>query len=98
MSKAFFWQTPGVIAPFALGLLFDLGWAGSREFGDTDTQVRLLMGLGALPAAFVLAASVMKQQDSAAFIAAKQANPGNPLVTALKDRSQWRKLPWWTIR
>lgn len=90
VSKAFFWQTPGVIAPFVIASILDaVDGEGMRSFSAVGHEVRILMGLGALPAAVVLLTAVFKQQDSQAF---QDARLANPLATALKDRSQWRKL------
>ncbi|CAE7721297.1 PHT1-3 [Symbiodinium sp. CCMP2456] len=52
VGQAFFWQTPGGVAPYLVTLLLLHVLPG-----DTSWQFRLVLGLGALPAFLALAAS-----------------------------------------
>ncbi|CAE7357407.1 PHT1-13 [Symbiodinium natans] len=52
VGQAFFWQTPGGVAPYLVMLLLLVLLPGS-----TSSQFRLVLGLGALPAFLALSAS-----------------------------------------
>ena len=57
-AMAFFWQIPGSMTPWALAYLF--------SFLDlpVDTQWRLLLGLGSIPAAFVVVLLVFEMKNT----------------------------------
>lgn len=84
-ADAFFWQTPGYMAPYLVALIL----RGSMQSNDQSFQWRLLLGLGALPASLVL---LLKQppktEDKKG--AAKQTNTA--LRTSLGQASTWRRL------
>jgi len=53
VSKAFFWQTPGAMLPYVVGIAL-LGGFGTTHFGAqylsaTNFEFRFLLGIGALP-------------------------------------------------
>ena len=53
VAKGFFWQTPGAVLPYVVGLLLLLGFGkdnfGAQHKAATSFQFRFLLGLGALP-------------------------------------------------
>jgi hypothetical protein len=53
VAKGFFWQTPGAILPYVVGLLllslFGRDNHGADHMSATSVQFRLVLGLGALP-------------------------------------------------
>ena len=81
---AFFWQTPGAMFPYLLALLL-LQFRGREA---VDVQFRLLMGLGAVPAAMVLYAA-FQHEDSAKF---QQAQTSAPLRDAWEKRALYWRL------
>ena len=86
VGMAFFWQTPGAMFPYLVGLL--LLQIPSSYTNATQLQFRLLMGLGAIPAAIVLYAS-LSHEDSHEF---KKSQAKSPLKDALKQRAYWKTL------
>jgi PHS family inorganic phosphate transporter-like MFS transporter len=64
VAKSFFWQTPGSIAPYIVALIIVLACGEEKvglEYYDTvNFQFRLLLGVGALPGAFVIFFSVLE--------------------------------------
>jgi PHS family inorganic phosphate transporter-like MFS transporter len=82
---AFFWQTPGAMAPYAVALaLLQLG----NSTVATEVTFRVLMGIGALPAAIVFF-SALGYSDSEEF---KSGRVRSPLRDALEHRQYWRTL------
>lgn len=81
---AFFWQTPGGMAPYAVAILVLL-IPGSLA---TQIQFRTIMGLGAIPAAIILAAA-FNHQDSSEF---RKVQTASPFREASKYREYWRLL------
>jgi PHS family inorganic phosphate transporter-like MFS transporter len=68
VSWAFFWQVPGSTLPFFVAFLL------AKWFpDDVDTQWRLTLGLGAIPAAAVMFHS-LSQEESQEFRNAKQGS------------------------
>ena len=54
VAKGFFWQTPGAMLPYAVGLLV-LHWpSSSGSLAAVSLQFRLVLGLGAVPALLVM--------------------------------------------
>lgn len=83
---AFFWQTPGAMAPYLVGLLLFVSLDQSTFV--EQVEFRLIMGLGALPASIVLLAT-LDFEESAEFQLHKARNP---LHEALEHRQYWRVL------
>ena len=58
VAKGFFWQTPGSILPYVVGLIvlvcFGTEHHGAEFKESTSLQFRLLLGFGAIPAAMVM--------------------------------------------
>lgn len=80
-AKAFFWQEPGQVAPYLLALPL-LSLPPSQ--GITSVQFRILLGIGALPAAVVLLCSAYEEDlDSGA----RASGRGN-----LGDARNWQLL------
>eukprot|EP00656_Telonema_subtile_P007512 TRINITY_DN13523_c0_g1_i1.p1 TRINITY_DN13523_c0_g1~~TRINITY_DN13523_c0_g1_i1.p1 ORF type:complete len:497 (-),score=115.81 TRINITY_DN13523_c0_g1_i1:82-1572(-) len=82
VAKAFFWQVPGQIAPFVLALVMYEAWGRSTDFEVVSLQVRILLGLGALPAVLVFVLTWFKQKDSTEYQAAQATKPS--LLASLK--------------
>jgi PHS family inorganic phosphate transporter-like MFS transporter len=82
VTKAFFWQTPGSLAPYIVALALTLVPSGPDS---TSLQFRLLLGLGAVPALGTLVASYLSSSD------APQQQAGGKVVAAKVD-------PWTVIR
>jgi PHS family inorganic phosphate transporter-like MFS transporter len=57
-AYAFFWQVPGAMTPWFLALIF------SYSSMTADIQWRLLLGLGAVPSAFVVLCSILENHRS----------------------------------
>ncbi|CAJ1362664.1 unnamed protein product [Effrenium voratum] len=57
VGQAFFWQTPGTVAPYLVTLLLL-----QILPGDTSAQFRWILGLGALPALLALVAALPQQE------------------------------------
>jgi len=58
---AFFWQVPGSMTPWLLALIFS--YEGDNM--STDMKWRLLLGLGSIPAAFVVMCSIIETVQKA---------------------------------
>eukprot|EP00301_Raphidiophrys_heterophryoidea_P009152 c13487_g1_i1.p1 GENE.c13487_g1_i1~~c13487_g1_i1.p1 ORF type:complete len:442 (-),score=90.50 c13487_g1_i1:179-1504(-) len=91
VSWAFFWQVPGSTLPFFIAYLLAKWFPDNREL-----QWRLILGLGAIPAAAVMFHS-MGQKESVEFQSAKQEVS---FFAALRKREYWGKLigtggGWW---
>lgn len=83
VSWVFFWQVPGSTLPFLVA------WTLATWMpDDVDTQWRLTLGLGAIPAAIVMYYSSGKE-ESAEFT---QAKSDTSLSHALKKGVYWYKL------
>ena len=57
VAKGFFWQTPGAMLPYVVGLLLVLYLTPGSSVAATalvSLQFRLVLGLGALPALLVM--------------------------------------------
>ncbi|CAE7566787.1 PHT1-7 [Symbiodinium pilosum] len=79
-AKAFFWQGPGQLAPYLLALpLLRL----PPNQGITSVQFRVLLGIGAIPAAVVFLCSVYEEHYPAASVPGR----GN-----LRDKRHWQLL------
>eukprot|EP00053_Salpingoeca_punica_P013636 m.123390 g.123390 ORF g.123390 m.123390 type:complete len:474 (+) comp16248_c1_seq1:679-2100(+) len=82
---AFFWQTPGAMLPYVVGLLLltmpQTSWATSLQF-------RILFGLGALPAIIVFMAE-LKQDDSPSY---QSHHTGHPLRDAMAHPKYFKRL------
>lgn len=69
VGMAFFWQSPGAMGPYVVALMLLLlpatPWITSFQF-------RLLVGLGAIPAAIILVGTIMEEDDSGKFSLAKE--------------------------
>mmetsp|Transcript_141833 Transcript_141833/g.453174 ORF Transcript_141833/g.453174 Transcript_141833/m.453174 type:complete len:303 (+) Transcript_141833:557-1465(+) len=82
----FFWQGPGGISPYLLGLLLmDLPKFGDAI--DTSVQFRTLLGVGAIPALVVLLATSQEEDDTHP-IERKEGQ----LAVALQSPAHWRTL------
>jgi len=79
VSWAFFWQVPGSIAPFIIALIGD-------QLFNVDTQFRLILGIGAIPALFCLLGS-LKSEETKEFMDSKVNKKG--FVKTLKDHSSY---------
>merc|ERR1712226_491381 len=83
VSWVFFWQVPGSTMPFLVA------WILASLYPDNiDLQWRMTLGLGAIPAAIVMLAS-MNKEESAEFLQAKE---NTSLGHALRKREYWIKL------
>jgi len=93
-ARAFFWQGPGMCAPYLLAILLRWWWHSNEQ----GFQWHLLLGLGALPAAVVVYTT---DYGSDAAPAGDPASPGSPthdrqattnawLAKALRDPKQWK--------
>jgi len=57
-AYAFFWQVPGAMTPWFFAMVF------SYSSMTADMQWRLLLGLGAVPSAFVVLCSILENHQS----------------------------------
>ena len=94
VAKGFFWQTPGGMLPYAMGLLI-LYCTGSDKTGLANKslvsmQFRIIVGLGAVPAFAVMVLTAM-QPENERFVRAHKRSP-NPFVVAKQHPEYWRKL------
>ena len=91
-SRAFFWQGPGMCAPYLLAIVLRAIFR-SKEQG---LQWRLLLGLGALPAAIVVYTA--DRGDGAAAPAAAPGDPSATMTTneylrkAARDPRAWKQF------
>jgi len=76
VAKGFFWQTPGAILPYVVGLLllslFGRDNHGADHMSATSVQFRLVLGLGALPI-FVSTILTYTARDSDSYNASRTA-------------------------
>eukprot|EP00051_Salpingoeca_urceolata_P016761 m.224672 g.224672 ORF g.224672 m.224672 type:complete len:497 (-) comp18772_c0_seq3:22-1512(-) len=72
VAWAFFWQAPGAMLPYIVASLL---YVLPRHSWLTSLQFRLLFGLGAVPAAYVMYAESQKSDDNAAFQALRKSKP-----------------------
>lgn len=80
VGQAFFWQTPGLVAPYVAALiLVDL------VPGATGTQFRWILGLGALPSVVALLASLQGPEDSV-------RGSGDSLIEGFRQALSCRQL------
>lgn len=63
-ARAFFWQAPGLAAPYVIALIIVAAW-GATTATTTSVQGTLLFLIGAVPAAIVLAASYQSTSGAA---------------------------------
>eukprot|EP00298_Acanthocystis_sp_HF-20_P000793 c11136_g1_i2.p1 GENE.c11136_g1_i2~~c11136_g1_i2.p1 ORF type:complete len:440 (-),score=190.74 c11136_g1_i2:2-1321(-) len=91
VSWAFFWQVPGSTLPFFVAFVL------ARLFPDNiDLQWRLTLGLGAIPAAAVMAHSLQAAESKEYTSAKEQVS----MIQALGKKEYWGKLigtggGWW---
>jgi MFS family permease len=91
VAKGFFWQTPGTMAPYIIAMVIFLAFGrvhGADHAADVQLMWRLLVGFGALPAAFVVFAT-LRQPESDGF---KKAQTASPLRTIMRHPEFRRKL------
>ena len=86
VGMAFFWQTPGAMAPYLVGLILLVSFHDTKEV--TEMEFRLIMGLGAVFAGIVLV-SAFGFEDSEEFTSHKSRSPFHE---ALEHRHYWRIL------
>jgi len=77
VAKGFFWQTPGSMAPYLVGLLllsiFGREHHGAAYMASTSLQFRLLLGIGALPAFVVMILTYYQEDNQQLEIAQRKA-------------------------
>ena len=83
-SSAFFWQGPGMCAPYLLAVVL----RASLKSQQQGFQWRLLLGAGALPALAVVLMSDAKSDASSTGAAATNAS----LRDALRDAKVWKQF------
>jgi PHS family inorganic phosphate transporter-like MFS transporter len=81
VAWAFFWQTPGSMAPFLVALILHLCTT------DVDTNFRIVLALGALPA-FICWLATCSQPDTDTVSKKSSA----PLSVLLRDTTHWKRL------
>jgi len=84
-AYAFFWQVPGAMTPWLFAMIF------SYSSMSADVQWRLLLGLGAVPSAFVVICSVLENHRSKLVFAKDRSIPRrglseDELMEAAKSR------------
>lgn len=104
VAKSFCWQTPGAMLPYLVGIFILLGFGkdnhGAAHMTATDAQFRLLLGMGALPAAYVMFLAYHEQESSQFLAEQKVRGAGetrmrvrtNPCLAACRNRELLRQL------
>lgn len=91
-ADAFFWQTPGYMAPYVMALVL----RAAMRSDDQSLQWRLLLGFGALPATAVLALRGFSETDTplkeSEQLLARTAATNQALAAFIKRPSTWRLL------
>lgn len=98
MAKGFFWQNPGAILPYVVGLILMLAFGkynhGAAHVSATSAQFRIVLGLGALPsaAAAILTYVSTESAESAEARAESLRRGSNPLRIAYAHPELWGRL------
>jgi len=92
VAKGFFWQTPGVIAPYLLGWILVASFGSEKNGVDyrdvTELQFRILFGVGALPSGLVIILTWLQFRGKER----ERVGSENPVRVALNHPELWRKL------
>jgi PHS family inorganic phosphate transporter-like MFS transporter len=84
VAWAFFWQTPGTMAPAIVTLII------VSITGNVDVRFRLILGLGAIPA-FICWLATRSQAESQEFQSTNVARK-KPIVSMYSDKRLWLAL------
>jgi len=84
-GSAFFWQGPGALAPYLLGLLLLMMPRGDDV---TSQQFRILFAVGAVPSLVVLCASMWEPRNPVS----ENRRRGNASAASIFDRRHWVTL------
>mmetsp|Transcript_67419 Transcript_67419/g.119672 ORF Transcript_67419/g.119672 Transcript_67419/m.119672 type:complete len:467 (+) Transcript_67419:88-1488(+) len=97
VAKGFFWQSPGAMLPYAVGMLlltvFGHEKHGANYLLATSIQFRLLLGIGAVPT-IITTVLTYHSKESAEYEEARAANSmgTNPLRIAWAHPELWGRL------
>lgn len=97
VAKGFFWQTPGAMLPYVVGMLL-LSVFGHQHHGAnfpvaTSIQFRLLLGIGAIPIMITTVLTYYSQESAEYQAAMAEGGMGNnPLRTAFWHPELWGPL------
>lgn len=94
VSKGFFWQTPGSIAPYLMALIIYTAagqGSGMKNYESVNTQIRLLFAIGAIPSLYV-AWLCMGIPESEAFKHSKKGQSSNPISVACQHKEYLFRL------
>lgn len=83
VSWAFFWQTPGVMGPYAVALLMYV------LTDDPSLRFRVVLGLGAVPAFIVWSNELLSRWQEGA-----KPPPVNPVSSSELWKSLWEREHW----
>lgn len=83
VSWAFFWQTPGVMGPYAVALLMYV------LTDDPSLRFRVVLGLGAVPAFIVFGSELLSR-----CLGGAKAGPVKPVSSSELWKSLWEREHW----
>lgn len=88
VTKGFFWQSPGALAPYAVGLalvaIFGRSDIGAADAADASLQFRIVLGAGAVPTFVALVFTALGEESAEFVSASRRRRSDNPFREAAR--------------